>query len=1072
VARPLVLIFQELAQPTVTPDTPDLSSIIVGPAYDLFDYPEDAATILLASEYGSLESDATYVPPVAGTDAVTVPDQGYPGQSAGSKVDHLSVRPYLRLPRVVLASTYLGGGVAPVLGATLTTDVLDRTLIEITGGITTSFVAAGVKPGDRIILTSSLGTQSVVRTVQSVGEPNPDGLVESGNEGKLRITQQLPTAGVGTTEWTYNTTAEGRVERALVTQELYNPLNTLVTFPEAGTDKTVIGGGATLLVAITPVASVSVPAPVTTVVARTVLYAQVYMAYRALRQDLQVVTGFTASSVSSVNGSPVVIGLGKIDARNPLAVGVYVALLNSGLVSIFAYGVSTNDGAGHLEARGALESRRDLYCFVPLTEDINIHAAYKTQFDLLADPTSALATGVVQKFRIVLGAIPMPVNETVYSGSISAAAQQPSGASTGKFRTLSLANVSTGAINVRDVLPGDSVTIGLTPSATDWQNRRGTHTVGHVNKSKDYPTAGDTSELELVPASTRWDSAAAPVSAGDIEIVIKAPDGSTKVELLAEGTVSTGLPISTSGTGTVKYVMKGPTTVGGPYTVTYVAVPGLVAVTVSIVGFAVTVQVNGTSHDHDDVADAINAHATVSALMTASVTAGGAIVVLPVTQTRVHVSGQNGAAASIVAGAGAGNVRVTGVTGMTAASVGRYLTIEDATTLANNGIFLIAAFNSATSIDVVNAAGVIGDANNGSINWVESYAGIQPVVGSATASILVNDLMFNRLEDASATFLSVGVQPGDTIQIPLDPNNYNPTAFDGRVLTYKVASVLNENRLLIANGADDSESLANELPHYFARDLADRFIDNTTPNAQNYKIVRALSKDEIVVNLTATVQSAKSKRLTVMWPDRMTVSELRDGSLPRTSETVITAAAKQPGWALGCAVAGVVTSIPPQAGLTNGTFIGLTDLEHAQGYFSETQLAQLSDGGLFVCFQRVPGALPECMHQLTTDTTALETGELSVVKNVDFVSKFFQTLLETFLGQYNVLPETLNEINRAVTDGASDLKSRKIARVGAPLLDGTITSLAVSEFSADRVELYFRGKIARPLNTIGFHLVV
>lgn len=1064
-AVPLVLIFQELAQTQVTPTVPDLSSVIVGPAYDLLDYPDDAENILLDSAYGTLEADATYVPPVAGTDAVVVPDQGYPEQSPGALVDHASINLFARLPRVILGSTYLGGGVAPVLGASLTTDSTDRTLVTITTP-STSFVTAGIKAGDRIILTSSLGTQTVVRTVQSVGEPNASGLVESGNENKLRLTAALPDAGAGTDQWTYNTTAEGRIERTLVTQQLVSPP---ISFPEAGTDKLVLTGGVTLPVALTPAATVATPSPATTTVSRSLSYAQMYLAYRALRQDLQAVNSFTASSASSVNGVPVIVGLGKVDARNPLAVGVSLALLNAGTMPIYAYAVPSNDADGHLAARGAMESRRDLYCFVPLTDDINIHAAYKAQFEAMADPNVALATNSKQKFRIVIGSIPMPTTNTVFSGSISAVAQQPSGAATGKYRTVSIAAASTGSIGVRSVLPGDSVTIGLTPVASAWQSRRGTHTVGHVNSSKNYPNSGDPSALEVVPASSRWDDTVG-ASAGDIEILIKGQDGTTKVSVLAAASKSTGA----GGTlGTILYSMLAPTTVGGPYTVNYVTDAAAASVGVAIVGFAITVTVNGTSHTHTQVAAAVNAHAAVSALLTATVTFGGGQTVVSASQTRTAVTGQTDTAASIVSGASAGNMRVTGVTGMTASSVGNYVTISGAASGANNGTFLVAAYNSATSIDVVNGSAVVPDANNGAITWTEylPYTAVLPASGTATASVLVNDDMFNRLEDTSAAFMTAGVKAGDTIQIPVDPNNYGSSAFTGRVLSYRVASVLNENRLLIANGADDTGSLSNELPHYFARDYADRYIDNATPSAQNYRIVRALTLDETVLALVTTVQSARSKRLTVVWPDRMIVTGLRDGSLPRAVASTATAAGKQPGWALACAVAGVVTAIPVQAGLTNGSFIGLTELEHAQEYFREQQLGDLSNGGLFVCYQSVPGALPECLHQLTSDTTALETGELSVVKNVDFLSRFYQAILETFLGQYNVLPETQNEINRAVQDGTTDLKSRKIARVGPPLLEGTVTSIGPSDFAQDRIEMYFRGKVARPLNTIGFHLV-
>lgn len=83
------------------------------------------------------------------------------------------------------------------------------------------------------------------------------------------------------------------------------------------------------------------------------------------------------------------------------------------------------------------------------------------------------------------------------------------------------------------------------------------------------------------------------------------------------------------------------------------------------------------------------------------------------------LAGQAGAVASIVAGAGAGQARVTGLTGMTAASRHRFLTISGAASGANNGTFLISQFNSATSVDVINASAVIPDANNGAISWLE-----------------------------------------------------------------------------------------------------------------------------------------------------------------------------------------------------------------------------------------------------------------------------------------------------------------------------------------------------------------
>lgn len=64
-------------------------------------------------------------------------------------------------------------------------------------------------------------------------------------------------------------------------------------------------------------------------------------------------------------------------------------------------------------------------------------------------------------------------------------------------------------------------------------------------------------------------------------------------------------------------------------------------------------------------------------------------------------------------------VTITGLTGMTANSVGRFLTFTGAASAGNNGTFIIASFISASSVTITNSAGVAGDVNNGAISWVE-----------------------------------------------------------------------------------------------------------------------------------------------------------------------------------------------------------------------------------------------------------------------------------------------------------------------------------------------------------------
>lgn len=82
------------------------------------------------------------------------------------------------------------------------------------------------------------------------------------------------------------------------------------------------------------------------------------------------------------------------------------------------------------------------------------------------------------------------------------------------------------------------------------------------------------------------------------------------------------------------------------------------------------------------------------------------------------VTGQTGAAATIGAFS-SGVSTITGLTGMTALSVGRFITMSGAANAGNNGTFLIITFTSATSVDISNTAGVFPDVNSGTLVWTE-----------------------------------------------------------------------------------------------------------------------------------------------------------------------------------------------------------------------------------------------------------------------------------------------------------------------------------------------------------------
>jgi len=84
-----------------------------------------------------------------------------------------------------------------------------------------------------------------------------------------------------------------------------------------------------------------------------------------------------------------------------------------------------------------------------------------------------------------------------------------------------------------------------------------------------------------------------------------------------------------------------------------------------------------------------------------------------------EISGQSGIAASITGTAP--DMTLTGLTGLTTESIGKFITISGAASAGNNGTFLITQYVSATSAVILNTSGVGGDANNGSIVWTERY---------------------------------------------------------------------------------------------------------------------------------------------------------------------------------------------------------------------------------------------------------------------------------------------------------------------------------------------------------------
>lgn len=305
---------------------------------------------------------------------------------------------------------------------------------------------------------------------------------------------------------------------------------------------------------------------------------------------------------------------------------------------------------------------------------------------------------------------------------------------------------------------------------------------------------------------------------------------------------------------------------------------------------------------------------------------------------------------------------------------------------------------------------------------------IKTLVSSQTTGSSVTDPNTTKiifLDDSSATFISSGVIPGDEITIE--------TGALAAASPYIVDKVLNENRLQVM--------------------VADEFA--SVQSAFTYSVTRSLTKDQQAEEIKAGSESFGSKRCIMTFPATIVVD---DTDLP--------------GYYLNASLAGMVAGLPSQAGLTSKGIASIDGLKYSNFYFTDDQLDVIASGGTCIFVQQTETSLPYIRHQLTTDMTLLETKEISVVKNNDYLSIFFREIVKPFLGEWNVTPELIGIIKQALNSGITYQVLNKVSKIGAPLISAEVETVEVSSISADRVEVYINTVQPRPLNNIGLHMII
>ena len=1036
--RPIVEIYQEFINVTVAPAVPDLNCCLVGPCYHIEDYPANIATNYVAEFIKSGQTKdapcsstgSSAGRPDAGTTFVTLSSP--PNHTAGAILESSSVD-------VVFDQAYieLNFGIDGVLADN------DYNFTSVTG----DFIAKKVAVGDRIVLTTSTGAVTIVKYVKAI----------------ISATALELTSTKKTTELIGNTSIRWRVEHILTSQHIDSSLYVVV----AGNAISINTTASSILLAYESLTW-------------KVNYAKIYIGYRELRTDLQDV-----KTIADSTG--IVALLGIVDERNPLAVGAQTAFANTN-TPLQVFGVGEDTLTGQTNAKDRMTSRSDIYVVVPLTDSlsgvdwVSVHSMWKTHCVAYADPAKS-------KFRIVIGSYDLlptekssappsivgytealvtdPIDVLVdpdvatnfvtngidsthlldiaRSASIQTLTTWGGGCGQTPFKTAYTGNTLLGAIGEKR--------LRLAAATTAVAAQVGDYVVREALVAGEGATPRVT---VLAGLAEGWDvvfvlnivayTPCVPTDIGKTVVGNVTADSGTLVSYdnvtrtwhvqpdAASDTFATDTTLSiTTGTGAgtiVSVEMSGYNITGSAATFSDVAVNDIAALSdastgVNNDGYRVKyVSVDGSSITLDlKVIDKTGITVKVRTYRPSDV--GGFITT----------------GCSLVAT----TRRITKAAGFTGAAIGDIALVlrsDHATqTVGNVGTWVVTAVDVAGGYVVLGGVGTLVVDAGAAINVV-----IYHTLASRGGASLTTRRRLSRLRDDTAHFLTT-VLPGELIEIPY-PVVTTPTLWDTAKTSWPIDSVDSDEYLTA-----DLDTLEELAPKAFIAGYA---------GDCHYRIAITLDRAAQVAELNTITASLSNMRCVMVWPNEVLLPTeiLNNLTGVRNNQT---------GQYLACAVGGMVAGLPSNQGFTFIGIGGIAQIFNSNFYFTDDQLTDLRNAGWYVFVQDSESSLPYTIHEVTTDVSAYEFGELMNVKNFDYVSYAYKAVLQEFLGKYNILPETIITIVGSLNNQTNFLRARSFAKIGAPLLNGVIGLIEQTE--ADRLDIYMEVDLPTVLNKIGLHLL-
>ena len=288
-----------------------------------------------------------------------------------------------------------------------------------------------------------------------------------------------------------------------------------------------------------------------------------------------------------------------------------------------------------------------------------------------------------------------------------------------------------------------------------------------------------------------------------------------------------------------------------------------------------------------------------------------------------------------------------------------------------------------------------------------------------------------RIYDRSAMFLASGVAPGMFVRI-------FDAASSFAVGTHRITNVISNKEIEV-----------EQIPG----------ITELVP-AVDYEIFRNLTKVEQAEIIKGLSESLGSRRIVHVWPDAVN-APVGNNLVP------------VPGFYQSVAIGALVTGLPTQQGFTNLTLSGFLGTINSNDYFGDDELNTIADGGTTILVQLGVGQALLIRHQLTSDRSAVVFQELSLTKNIDFAAKFIRSNYQSFIGVYNIVDTTIDELKSRATNLIKFLQeATRQPRIGGVIRSGVLRKLEESETRPDAINAIFRCNFPFPLNNIDIDLEI